>query len=67
MIGVAGTLKDAYAKRGYDTAMETQLDIGILDYCGISERRLELLYGSIEGAPFSAEILAAARDLGADF
>jgi NAD(P)H dehydrogenase (quinone) len=32
MIGIAGTLNDAYQKRGYDTAMQTQVNIGILDY-----------------------------------
>jgi NAD(P)H dehydrogenase (quinone) len=49
MIGIAGGLPDSFAKRGYDTAIRTQLDIGILDYCGVRERRLQLLHGSIEG------------------
>src|SRR4051812_20381755 len=67
MVGIAGTLKDSYTKRGYDTAMQTQLDTGILDYCHIVERRVELLYGSIEGDPYPAEILTAARKLGSAF
>ena len=67
MIGVAGGTKAGYTKRGYDTAMQTQLDVGILDYCGVQERRLELLYGSIEGAPLPEQILAQARTLGAEF
>ncbi|HNB27576.1 MAG TPA: NAD(P)H oxidoreductase [Alphaproteobacteria bacterium] len=67
MIGIAGATAEAFAKRGYDTAIRTQLDVGILDYCGIAERRLELLYGSIEGAPYPAEILKQARALGEEF
>ena len=67
MVGIAGTLPDAYQKRGYDNAMQTQLNTGILDYCGVAEHRLELLYGSIEGEPYPIEILAAARALGAAF
>ena len=43
MIGVAGGLEALLHKRGYDTAIQTQLDVGILDYCGVRERRLQLL------------------------
>ena len=67
MIGIAGSTQAAFAKRGYDAAMQVQLDVGILDYCGVAERRLELLHGSIEGAPYPAEILKQARALGAEF
>ncbi len=67
MIGIAGGDLAAYQKRGYDAAMKTQLDTGILDYCGIPERRLELLFGAIEGAPYPEQILAAAKDLGKQF
>lgn len=67
MIGVAGGTEGGFAKRGYDTAMQTQLDVGILDYCGVPERRLELLYGSIEGEPYPAQILAQAETLGRAF
>lgn len=67
MIGVAGGSEGSFAKRGYDTAIRTQLDIGILDYCGVRERRLQLLHGSIEGAPYPAQIVAQARALGREF
>lgn len=67
MIGVAGATQEGFAKRGYDTAIQTQLDVGILDYCGVPERRLQLLYGSIEGAPYPAEIVAQAQALGREF
>lgn len=67
MIGIAGGKAASFAKRGYDAAIETQLNVGILEYCSVPERRLELLYGSIEGAPYPAEILKQARALGAEF
>ncbi|HVO04000.1 MAG TPA: NAD(P)H oxidoreductase [Candidatus Cybelea sp.] len=67
MVGIAGGNLASYRKRGYDTAMATQLATGVLDYCGIAEHRLELLYGAIEGEPYPAQILTAARDLGASF
>jgi NAD(P)H dehydrogenase (quinone) len=67
MIGVAGGLPESFAKRGYDTAIQTQLDVGILDYCGIAERRLQLLHGSIEGDDYPTQILTQARALGSAF
>lgn len=67
MIGIAGSTAEAYAKRGYDTAMQIQLDVGILDYCGVPERRLQLLHGSIEGEPYPQQILLQAQTLGREF
>jgi NAD(P)H dehydrogenase (quinone) len=67
MIAVAGNLEPSYQKRGYDLAMRTQLQVGILDYCGIEEPRLAVLYGSIEGEPHPARILEYARGLGSEF
>ncbi len=67
MIGVAGSGAAVYESRGYADAIKTQIDAGILDYCGIEERRLELLYGAIEGETYPQEILARARALGDEF
>jgi len=67
MIAVAGNLLASYKKRGYDLAMRSQLEVGILGYCHVAEARLEVLYGSIEGPPFPAQILEAARRLGSEF
>jgi len=67
MIGIAGNNAEAFTARGYDSAMQTQLDIGTLDYCGVRERRLELLYGSIEGRSFVDQILADAKRIAAEF
>ena len=46
MIGIAGATEEEFAKRSYHTAMQTQLNLGLLDYCLVEERRLELLYGA---------------------
>jgi NAD(P)H dehydrogenase (quinone) len=67
MIGIAGGLEASFAKRGYDTAIQTQLDVGILDYCGVRDRRLQLLHGSIEGDDYPTQILTQAHALGSQF
>ena len=67
MLAIAGSSAEAYAKRGYDDAMRTQLEVGILGYCGIAETRLEILFDAIEGPPGPENILAAARRLGSEF
>jgi NAD(P)H dehydrogenase (quinone) len=67
MIGIAGVTKGSYAQRGYDDAMRVQLEVGVLEYCGIQDRRMEILHGAIEGAQYVQEILARARELGAEF
>lgn len=67
MLAVAGADAPAYAKRDYDRAMSIGLDTGILDYCDITEHRLELLYGAIEGGEGPQQILRQATALGAAF
>ena len=67
LLGVAGAARASYAERDYDGAMRTQLETGILEYCGIPERRFELLYGTIEGPTDPALLLARAGELGAEF
>ena len=67
MIGIAGSGQAAYRKRGYDEAMRTQLEVGVLEYCGVAQRRFELLYGAIDGASEAADVLLRAAALGALF
>lgn len=67
MVGVAGNSADGFARRGYDRAITTQLELGVLDYCGVAERRLELLHGSIEGDEYVAQILRDAKRLADEF
>ena len=67
MIGIAGGVRDYYAKRGYDHAMRAQLEVGVLEYCDIPDRRMEILYGAIEGPQYVEQILVRARELAAEF
>jgi len=67
MIGIAGNRAEGFAAKGYDSAMQTQLDIGTLDYCGVRERRLELLYGSLEGQSFVDQIMVDAKRIASEF
>jgi NAD(P)H dehydrogenase (quinone) len=67
MIGIAGNSAGGYAERGYGDAMQTQLNVGILEYCGVAERRVELLYGSIEGQDYVDRILLDAERIAAEF
>ena len=67
MIAIAGSGKESYEPRAYDKAMQTELATGILEYCGVKEGRLEVLYGAIEGGDGPAEILRSAGKLGAAF
>jgi NAD(P)H dehydrogenase (quinone) len=67
MIGIAGVARDSYASRGYDVAMRVQLEVGVLEYCGIPDRRMENLHGAIEGESHVQEILIRARKLAAEF
>jgi len=65
MIGIAGSGAVYYGAEGYDSAMRAQLEAGTLAYCGVAERRLELLYGAIEGG--AKQVLTDAVRLAADF
>ncbi len=67
MIGVCGNGAEGFAKRGYDTAIRTQLEVGILEYCGVEKPRLDLLHGSIEDTGCVDRILEDATQLGGAF
>ena len=67
MIAIAGSDHEQFRKRGYDTAMATQLDVGILRYCGVEEARLEVLYGALDGRASAESIVAASRRLASEF
>jgi NAD(P)H dehydrogenase (quinone) len=67
MIAIAGNGKEAYEKRDYDKAMKIQLQTGILEYCGVKQGDLEILYGAIEEASAAQQIVASAANLGSRF
>lgn len=67
MVAIAGNEREAYEKRGYDIAMRTQIVTGILNYCGVENVELEILYGSIEDEERPIEVINTAAQLGAAF
>ena len=44
LVGLAATGAASFQKRGYTSAMETQLLVGVMNFCGIKNARLELLH-----------------------
>ena len=67
MIGVAGVSQSTYRAGHYDTAIRTQWHAGILEYCGIADPRVELLFGSMDGPERVAAILQEAATLAGEY
>jgi NAD(P)H dehydrogenase (quinone) len=64
LLGTASSDEAGYAKRGYDKAMDVQLRIGIMDYCGIPRAELKLLYDVMADAEMRAARLQEVREMG---
>jgi NAD(P)H dehydrogenase (quinone) len=67
MIGIAGGDLASFQKRGYDKAIDTQLKVGVLDYCGVKEARLEVLYGVLEGKGAVDAVLGNVERIASEF
>lgn len=67
LIGACGGDQAQFAKRGYDRAIETQLLTGIIDYCGIPEGELVLLYDLLSDDATRQAAIARAGALGRDY
>lgn len=67
MLALCSSDAGHYAKRGYDTAMRTQLVTGVMDYCGIADAGIEFLHGTLGDDAARAGLLQQARQLGAAF
>lgn len=67
LLAVAASGAEDYAKRGYDSAMQTQLLTGIIDYCGITDNALDFLHGSLSSDESRAALLKRAFQLGRSF
>jgi len=63
-LGVAAADAATFDKRGYLAAIRTQLDIGIADYCGVKDSRVELLHGSLDGEATARALISRAYDIG---
>ncbi|MGY4816563.1 NAD(P)H-dependent oxidoreductase [Pseudomonas chlororaphis subsp. piscium] len=62
LLGVGGADAGTYGRHGYETAMKTQIDHGIFDYCGARVLTSELLLESESQDP--ALHLRTARSIG---
>lgn len=62
LVAIAGADSPTYARHGYATAMKTQIEHGIFDYCGASVASAELMVNSESENP--AGHLDTARKLG---
>ena len=66
LVGIGGADAQTYARRGYDTAMKTQIDHGIFDYCGAPVVTSELLLQS-DGPDGALHLQTAGRNRPATF
>lgn len=62
LVGIGGADADSWSRHGYDTAMKTQIDHGIFDYCGASVLTSNLLLESETREPTA--LLVDARAIG---
>ncbi len=67
IVGLSASDTETYAKRGYDTAIETQQVVGVMNYCGIADARFHYLHHSTDGGERPAAMIAEARTLGLRF
>jgi len=67
LIGTASGSAAGYKRDRYDEAMQAQLIVGTMNYCGIADARLKLYFDITDSAESRADCLASARALGAGF
>lgn len=67
LLGTAGASAEHYARRGADEAMRVQIARGMMEYCGIPETQLHLLFGALGQGSVRQQHLATARSLGESF
>lgn len=65
LLGTAAGTAESYAARGYEQAIRVQLLTGIMEYCGIADAELHLLFDVLGDGPTRNAHLARARNLGA--
>ncbi len=66
IIGVAGCSEHTYKEQDYDQAMQIQLNEGILNFCGVSDHRVEILYDSMSQDQTDA-LLSEAQSIAGQF
>jgi NAD(P)H dehydrogenase (quinone) len=64
---VAGSRYVTYEKYGYDQAMRTQIDIGVMSYAGLHDVRSQFFYEVDDDLESHEQHLRLAYDLGKTF
>jgi NAD(P)H dehydrogenase (quinone) len=67
LLGTAAGSAAGYAKRGYEEAMRVQILTGMMEYCGIPESELHLLFDVLDDGEARDRHLARARELGQSY
>ena len=67
LLGTAAGSAASYEKRGYDQAMRTQIVTGMMEYCGIPESELHLLFDVLDDREARNRHLARVRALGESY
>jgi NAD(P)H dehydrogenase (quinone) len=67
ILAAAATDAGTYAKYGYDKAVESQIDTGIMRYCGLSRITTRILHDVGDDAAIIEGHLAEAKSLGRGF
>ncbi len=67
LIGTCSGSAATFAKRAYAPAMQAQLVVGIMNYCGIEAAEMELLYDVMDTPELRAGHIARAGKLGEAF
>ena len=67
MLGLAASDAAGYAERAYDTAIVTQLCVGVPNFCGIEGARLEMFYCTTSDDATRAAMITRARAVGGAF
>jgi len=67
LLATASASAATYQRERYDQAMDVQLLVGIMNYCGIARAELELFFDVTDGAERRAACLVAAQRLGLGF
>jgi putative NADPH-quinone reductase len=63
-LALAATGEESYLKRGYLAALKAQALVGIANYCGVEDTRLELFYESLGGGDTATRFFQRAGALG---
>lgn len=64
VLGVAGSTQSTYVKYGYGTAMTTEIDVGLLGYCGLRDVETHIIYDAEQSLEYREENLRLAADWG---